>query len=225
MSSHTNVAPDTTLASLGASALRRMRVARFVGWAAFLAGLGVVGLFVFKAGLLNLMQDEPTQIIQTQPAAEHITASATTIKGVDQNGFAFTIASATATQDPTVKTVVHLKSPTGIFVQSAGTLNLSAATAIYNTQTKSLRLEGHVVFEQQGRYKAQMQQAIMDVNTMNLSSQSKVHVDLSSGSVDADHLDISENGKKTIFSGHVKANLQSDVKANLLPDVKSEIVP
>jgi LPS export ABC transporter protein LptC len=210
---------------LSRRAVWRGQLAKWFALLALLVGLGIAALFLYQAGAFHVTSAELASVTIEKPVSQELAGTQMTFNGVDQQGFAFSISAEKATQDPTEKDVVHLTLATGAFARSAGPLHLSAQTALYNTTSKELHLSGHVVFEQQGRYKAQMERALMDVNSMNLSSQSKVHVELSNGSVDADHLDISENGKKTLFTGHVKANLQSDVKANIQPEIKSEVVP
>lgn len=225
MSSHTDDKPPDHFYKLNQRALTRARLARLLGLVAGISGLGLIVLFLFQSGFFALFQAEVSTPLKTVPATNQMSGTGTIIRGIDQHGQTFTISSASAIQDETDKATIHLTTAKGIFERAAGLLNLSSRTATYNTNSKALQLEGQVVFEQQGRYKAQMEKALMNVDSMNLSSQSSVHVDLNNGVVDADHLEISEGGKKTLFTGHVKAILQSDVNASLQPDVKSEIVP
>ena len=206
------------LRAVSQNAVLRMRLSRLIGPAAVALGTVLILFFLFQSGFFSLFQVTPQAPAVPITVAPQISGTNTVINGFDKNGLGYTITSATAVQDENEKDVAHLGSPTGIFQRSSGgPLKLRSKTAIYNSKTKALNLEGQVVFEQQGRYKALMEKAAMNVDTMDLTSQSKVHVDLNNGSVDADQLDISEGGKKTLFTGHVKANLQTDINSEIAP--------
>jgi lipopolysaccharide export system protein LptC len=218
MSSPTDIKRAQRLQALSQNAVLRMRLARWVGPLAVLLGVLLFLFFLFQSGFFSLFQPVPMSNSAPVAVSPQMSGTNTVIHGFDKNGLGYAITSVTAVQDETNKDVAHLGSPTGVFERSTGgKLKLNSQTAIYNSKTKALNLEGQVVFEQQGRYKATMDKAALNVDTMDLSSQSPVHVELSNGSVDADHLEISENGKKTLFTGHVKANLKSDIKSEIAP--------
>jgi lipopolysaccharide export system protein LptC len=217
MSSHTDVEQRHRIQNVGQTALQRARWARLIGLSSIVAGAVVFIYFLLQSGFFSLFV--PAVKIVTAPVdvSAQITGTEAVIRGFDKDGLPFTITSQNAKQDGVEKDVVHLVLPTGSFDRSSGSkLNLEAKTAVYNTATKALALEGDVVFEQAGRYKAHMDKASMNLDTMSLSSQSPVHVDLNTGAVDADHLEISDGGKKTIFSGHVKARLETDIKSEIV---------
>jgi lipopolysaccharide export system protein LptC len=218
MSSPTELDRAKRLQALSQNAVLRMRLAQLIGPAAVLFGLSLFLFFMFQSGFFSLFQSAPMSNSAPATVSTQMSGTNTVIHGFDNQGLGYTITSATAVQDETNKDIAHLVSPAGVFERSSGGhLKLNSQTAVYNSKTKALDLEGQVVFEQQGRYKAKMDKAAMNVDTMDLSSKSAVHVELSNGSVEADHLEISENGKKTLFTGHVKANLQSDLKSEIAP--------
>ena len=197
---------------------RRAQLARAVGPLALLGGLGISLIYLFQSGSLSLLL--PAQKLQPElvlPTTE-IRGVDALINGFDKNGLPYVITSDAATQDTDNSNLVHLVMPRGTFSRSSGkNVELSGKTASYNTETKLLNLEGDVVFEQIGSYKAIMLAADLNFDDLSLSSKSAVHVKLGSGTVDADHLEISDNGKKTLFTGHVKANLKSDVESGIVP--------
>lgn len=197
---------------------RRALLARAVGPLALLGGLGVLLIYFFQSGFFSLLL--PTQKLQPDlvlPTKE-ITGVDALINGFDKNGLPYVIASDAAIQDADNSKLVHLVMPRGSFTRSSGKkIDLSGKTARYNTETKQLNLEGDVVFEQVGSYKANMLAADLNLDDLSLSSKSAVQVKMGSGTVDADHLEISDNGKKTLFTGHVKANLKSDIESGIVP--------
>jgi hypothetical protein len=215
MSSRTE---DTAAFKLSQIALRRAKAAHVIGVGALIAGLLLFLYFLYESGFFSLLIPQTQPLQKPAEVSAQVTGTEAVIHGFDKDGLAFTITSKQAKQDAAQKDMVLLTLPTGEFDRTTGNkLNLSAAVAVYNTSTKKLLLEGDVVFAQAGRYKAQMDKAQMDLNTMGLSSLSAVHVDLSTGGVDADHLEISDGGKKTLFTGHVKAKLETDIKSEIVP--------
>jgi hypothetical protein len=215
---HIDVTQQNRAQLLSQSALRRARLARATGSVAVLVGLGLFSYFLFQSGFFSLFRPEPQAHKPVSPVTTQMTGSEAVIHGFDKDSLPFTITSKNAIQDAVQKDVVHLTNPTGVFDRVTGNkLNLGAKTAVYNTASKALVLEGDVVFEQLGRYKAHMEKANMNLDTMSLSSLSAVHVDLNTGAVDADHLEISDGGKKTLFTGHVKAKLKTDIKSEIVP--------
>ena len=209
---------DNRLQRLSRQAGQRALIARLFGPVAGLAGLGVLLVYLFQSGFFSMLV--PTQHVQpyNAPATKEISGTDALINGYDKNGLPYVITANRATQDVNDAKLVHLTEPRGAFTRSSGKkIDLSGQSARYNTETKLLNLEGDVVFEQLGSYKANMAKADLDLNDLSLSSKSAVHVEMDSRVVDADHLEISDNGKKTLFSGHVKANLKSDIESGIVP--------
>ncbi len=209
---------DNRLQRLSKQAGQRALIARLFGPVAGLAGLGILLVYLFQSGFFSMLV--PIQHAQpySAPATKEISGTDALINGYDKNGLPYVITANRATQDTNDTKLVHLAEPRGAFTRSSGKkIDLSGESARYNTETKLLNLEGDVVFEQLGSYKANMAKADLDLNDLSLSSKSAVHVEMDSGVVDADHLEISDNGKKTLFSGHVKANLKSDIESGIVP--------
>ncbi len=218
MSSPIEVQRAKRLKALSQNAVGRMRLAQWVGPVAAIFSVFLLLFFLFQSGFFSLFQTAPKIKPEISPVSPQMSGTNTIIQGFDKNGLGYTITSLSAVQDKTEKDVAHLGSPAGVFQRSAGgPLKLTSQSAVYNSKTKALTLSGQVVFEQQGRYKALMEKAAMNVDTMDLSSQSSVQVELNNGSVAADHLEISDGGKKTLFTGHVKANLQTDINSEIAP--------
>ena len=199
-------------------ARRRALLARAVGPLALLGGLGVLVVYLFQSGFFSLLTPAPKVQPDVVVPTKEISGVDAIINGFDKNGLPFLITSQVATQDVDNPRLVHLVGPRGSFTRSSGNkIDLSGKTARYNTETKQLNLEGDVVFEQVGSYKANMMAADLNLDDLSLSSKSAVHVEMGTSTVDADHLEISDNGKKTLFTGHVKANLKSDIESGIVP--------
>ena len=197
---------------------RRAQLARAVGPLALLGGLSILLIYMFQSGTFSLLLPAQKAQPDLDLPTKEITGVDAKINGFDKNGLPYVITSDSATQDADNSKLVHLVMPHGSFTRSSGKkIDLSGKIGSYNTETKLLNLEGEVVFEQVGSYKANMLAADLNLDDLSLSSKSAVHVKSGTGTVDADHLEISDNGKKTLFTGHVKANLKSDIESGIVP--------
>ncbi len=209
---------NNRLQRLSKQAGRRALFARFVGPLAGLGGLGIFVAYLFQSGFFAMLMPVPQVETDSRPATTEISGVDALINGFDKDGLPYTITANRAVQDANNSKLVHLDGPHGVFSRGSGkTMELSAKTAVYDAETKLLNLEGDVVFAQAGSYKATMLKADLNLDDMGLSSKSAVHVEMGSGHVDADHLEINDNGKKTLFTGHVKANLKSDIESGIVP--------
>ena len=209
---------NNRLQRLSKMAGRRALVARLIGPLAALGGAGVLLVFIIQSGFFTMFVPEAEVASVAPPATKQISGTDALINGFDRDGLPYVITAQSATQDTENSKLVHLLNPRGTFSRSLATkIDLSANTARYNIQTKFLNLEGDVVFEQVGSYKATMLKADLNLDDLSLSSKSPVQVEMGSGSVAADHLEISDNGKRTLFTGHVKANLKSDIESGIVP--------
>ncbi len=217
MSSRIRTDHANKLQGLSQRAILRSRLARHLSFFAGVAGVLVFLFFLFESGFFGLFESQVQLVDQIVQPSGKLSVTGTVIRGLDRQGQAFILTAPAAQQDQNDKDVVLLSEPRGVFDRSNGQLNLSSTSATYNTKSKVLLLVGKVVFEQQGRYKALLDKAYMNVDTMDLNSLSPVHVELSTGRVDADHLEISEGGKKTLFTGHVKAILKTDIESEIVP--------
>ena len=218
MSFRTEASTTYRLQRLTKRAGRRVLLARFIG---LIAGLGAVGIFVIyleQSGFFAMFQPIPDLPIAGAAVSTEISGTNADINGYDQDGLPFRITSSTANQDSENSKLVHMQNPRGTFERSSGKkIDLTATAARYNTETKVLHLEGDVVFEQHGSYKAKMLKAELNLRDLSLTSKSAVRVEMGTSNVKADHLEISDNGKKTLFTGHVKANLKSDIESGIVP--------
>jgi lipopolysaccharide export system protein LptC len=218
MSSHTEASAQNRRHRLSKSAGRRASIARLLGPVAILGGVGIFLFFLSQSGFFSIFM----QVNQTQPEVftptQEVSGLETKINGFDKDGLPYELTAQRAAQVSGNAKLIDLIAPRGTFERRAGkNLDLSAKYGRYDTSTKLLYLEGDVVFAQIGNYRANMLKAELNLSDLSLISKSPVRVQMAGGTVNADHLEISENGKKTLFSGHVKANLKTDIESDLVP--------
>jgi lipopolysaccharide export system protein LptC len=194
-----------------ASALRWARVARALSWLAGLGGLAFVGLFLAQAGFFAmLLPDEPTPAPTENP--DQISATESTVTGKDNENQPYTVKAKRGWQDDKVLTLVHLEGVAAAFRRKTGeAYTLTSDSGLYDTNVKSLDLAGNVVIVQDGRFTARMEKAHVVVADKRLESTSPVTVDMPAGRIEANGLQITNDGARILFLNGVKARFGGQV--------------
>jgi lipopolysaccharide export system protein LptC len=206
MSSPTKAGPASAAEKLARQAGLRVKIAKYLGIAAGLFGIGILAAFLLQSGFFGSFKPKPLPPAEKIEPPAQISSTASRISGIDKDNQPYEINAQKGVQDQSSASVVHLETVTGVFHRPNNTqVNLVAKTATYDSKTKAMKLAGDVVFEEPGRYKATMQSAALNLDDKSLVSQSPVRVDIASGTVEADSLEIVDNGKRSLFKGHVKA--------------------
>ena len=200
-------------------AVRAATLSRLLSWLAGAIGLGFVIIFLAQAGLFDALM--PKQVQPPQPPVEpdRITAGASTVNGIDNEKQPYEVTAKRGWQDGATPHLVHLEEPVGLFRRASGTkYSITGATGLYDTKAKSLNLQGHVVLEQEGRFTARMDKASIAVNEKKLTSDSPVTASFASGTVDANGMQITDDGARILFLNGVKARFTA-------PEGKGDVNP
>jgi lipopolysaccharide export system protein LptC len=199
-------------------AVRQARLAKAMTWLAAAIGAGFVVAFLVQAGLFNaLLPDEPKAPPEVR--ADQISATQSTVSGLDREQQPYEVTARRGWQDDATPTLVHLEAPEGRFRRAAGTeYTITAETGLYDTETKKLDLSGNVLLEQVNRFKARMERANVVVEEKRLVSDSAVAVDFGSGTVNANGMQITDDGARILFLNGVKARFDgSQAKGDQKP--------
>lgn len=184
----------------------RSSLSVFVGGAGLLVAAGVLGTFIWQAGVLAppAPQDVKTDDVVAKP--DQITASNASISGLDKNNRPYTINAVSGEQDKTIDTLVLMNTVTGAFERPSGAkLDIASKTGQYDHKSKALELSGDVVFTEGTRFKATMDKASINTNDQSLVSKSPVKVDMQGAMIEAASLSVTDNGTRILFKGGVKA--------------------
>jgi lipopolysaccharide export system protein LptC len=199
-------------------AVRRVRIANGLSWLAAALGLGFVLTFLMQAGLFTALLPEEAP---APPAvrSDQITAIQSTVTGMDREKQPYEVTAKRGWQDEKTPALVHLEAPEGRFRRALGTeYTISAETGLYDTEAKKLDLSGNVLLEQKDRFKARMDRANIVVEEKRLVSESPVAVSFGSGTVNANGMQITDDGARILFLNGVKARFDA-------PQAKGDINP
>jgi LPS export ABC transporter protein LptC len=212
MSSRTEFSNDGTDRLLR-SAATRARLAPLLSIAAGAIGLGFMLLFMFQSGFFSalLPTSKKAPVVVERP--EQITGEQSRIVGFDKNQLPYEITAVTGYQDKTNSDLAHLQTVVGKFKKKTGeTIEMLSNTALYDSKSRQLDMQGNVTIRRQGDYTATMDNARVDVETKDLVSNVPVVVETATGTVYANGMKISNDGKTIVFLNGVKARFEEAAK-------------
>ena len=187
-------------------AVRSATLSRLLSWLAAAIGIGFVLAFLAQAGLFRALM--PREAAPPPPAVEpdRITAGVSTVNGIDDEKQPYQVTARRGWQDGKTPNLVHLEEPVGVFRRASGTkYTITGSNGLYDTKLKSLDLDGNVVLEQEGRFKARMDKANIVVKEKKLVADTPVTAQFGSGTVDANGMQITDDGARILFLNGVKA--------------------
>jgi lipopolysaccharide export system protein LptC len=205
MSSHTEIQPDNTDELLLAAA-RRARLAPLLSWAALAFGLGLVIVFLVQTGLFSALRPHPAPTALTVEMPDQIAGAFARIAGFDRENQPYVITAKKGYQDKEMAEFVHLEDLTGTFQrQSRQPFELYSKTGLYHSKVREMDLEGNVRIVEKGRFTATMAKAHVELEKKNLVSDVPVVVELDFGTINANGLQVSNDGNNIKFLNGVKA--------------------
>ena len=211
MSSRIKAGPASAAESLAKRANLRVKMSKILGLCAGLFALVALTAFLAQSGFFYNFLPQKAVIPEVLENATVISGRESHISGIDKENQPYEIAAKKGMQDKLSGHLVHLEAVTGVFHRPDNKqVNLVSNTALYDAKTKGMTLLGDVVFEEPGRYKARMQKASVNLDDKSLVSDSPVHVDMATGTVEADSLEIMDNGRRSLFKGRVKAVFETN---------------
>jgi len=137
-----------------------------------------------------------------------INMEAPKLGGFTRDGRPYELTASAAAQDITNPTVLELKDVHAkLTMQDKSTVDLTAATGIYDTKGDTMLLRTNVVVTSSSGYSVVLHEAQFDVKTNRIVSDKPVEVKMSSGTVKASRLEVSDNGDTMRFEGDVDVTL------------------
>jgi lipopolysaccharide export system protein LptC len=199
----------TELAVTARRAQSRSGLSKLLGGGAVMGALGLMGLFIWQAGVLAPPAPQDIKTDDTVEKPDQITSQNASIAGTDKNNLPFEIHAKSGEQDKLLAHIVHMQSVTSVFERPTGSkLDVSSETGRYDRKTKGLELNGNVVFSEGTRFRAVMQKAAIDTQNQSLASQSPVKVDMQGTLIEANSLEVTSGGTRLLFKGGVKAHFE-----------------
>jgi lipopolysaccharide export system protein LptC len=195
------------------AASRRARLAPLFSLIAAGIGLGLVLLFVIQSGGFSFFfpKEKPVEFTVEKP--EQITGRNARIAGFDKEQQPYEITAQAGYQDKENPDLAHLEMVVGNFTKKTGNpVKMIAQKATYNSKSKQMDMQGKVQIIKSGSFTAVMDTAHVDMQTKDLVSNVPVDVDMSGGTIRANGMKITNDGKTIVFLNGVKARFQEAAK-------------
>ena len=133
-----------------------------------------------------------------------ITIETPRLTGKRRNGMPYEVRAAQGVQDMLKPEIVELIRLDAKAQMTASIwVNLTANSGIYNSAKDELSLAGLVRIRSEAGYDMKTQAALMELKTGIMKTTEPVKVVLKAGSVDADQMQIVDNGQQVVFEGNV----------------------
>lgn len=187
-------------------ALRVAGLARAASWLAAALGAALVALFLVQAGLFSALAPKDGTEPAPPPNPDQITATESTVNGLDKENQPYEVKAVKGWQDEKIPSLVHMETIEGRFRKATGAqYTLTAKTGAYDTKVKALDLQGDVTIIEVDRFTAVTQKAHVVVEEKRLTSGEPVAVTFAQGSINANGIEITDDGARILFLNGVKA--------------------
>jgi lipopolysaccharide export system protein LptC len=192
---------------------RRIRFLRKAVPAAVAAALLMIALTsIFNP--FRILAKLPLEVDNLVVSGTRITMESPHLAGFTPDQRPYELWAKTATQDVTKPTHVELKELRAkVQMEDKSGLTMDATSGLFDTKSQVLNLTDHIFLQSSTGYEARLTQARVDMANGTVTSDQPVAVKLLNGTLDAQRLEITENGELVRFDGGVSMVLVLDEAA------------
>ena len=195
-----------------------LRLTRVLGWLFSAIALAMMGLLAYQAGTFSSLVPMPLPnggeaVGKTAPAApeEEITVTDSRFTGFDKNDQPFSISARNAVQDENDASKVRLQSVDAEVRHKSGQqIAIKSNEAVYDSNSKTIDLQGDVRISSTGGFDARMAKARVDIDRHRLRSEVPVKVVHPRGLIQANGMEIEDDGARILFFNRVKARFGAE---------------
>ena len=192
------------------AARRHSRVVRILRVAVPLAVvLGFGGVFlVTYLNPLRMLAKLPVDVGNLVVSGTKITMEKPHLSGFTHDARAYELSADAAKQDLTKPDLIELHNiHAKVQMQDKSTMEMTAATGVYNSKSEILKLDQNIVLSSTTGYSGQLSEAIVDIRKGHVVSEKPVEVKMLKGTLNANRLEIIDSGDLVRFDGGVTMTL------------------
>jgi lipopolysaccharide export system protein LptC len=185
----------------------RARRAPYVSGLFALIALGFLAVFLYQT---DTFSNKAKPIEDVNLPVDKVTVSHSTITGLDRQNQPYAISARTAVQDRDKPNFIALDGVSGSVKRHNGDpVIFQSKQGFYDSDVKTLDLERDVVITSEGHFTARMDKAHIIVGEKRLTSSVPVAVEMKSGTINANGVEISDDGNNIKFLNGVRAHFKS----------------
>jgi lipopolysaccharide export system protein LptC len=172
-------------------------------------------IFLYQAGVFS---PQPKATDQTMVSHDQVTVMDSTITGLDSQQRPYSISAKNAVQDKDKPNFITLDDVSGATNRKNGEpITFESRKGLYDSDVKALDLDTDVVIKSAGRFTARMDKAHVIVGEKRLTSNVPVAVELTSGTINANGVEITNDGNNIIFLNGVRAQFRNTKSGDSTP--------
>lgn len=143
-------------------------------------------------------------------SSDKVTMEHPKMTGVRRDGRPYEVIAESGVQnprDPSRTTLTRLDAR--LHMGDNGVTRILGDTGVYDSNKQTLDLEGHVHVKGEG-YDLALRSATMDFRTNAMTSATPVRLDMDSGWIQSDAMNMSDNGERLTFTGNVQSQFRQE---------------
>jgi lipopolysaccharide export system protein LptC len=190
-----------------------LRHSRYVRWLRIGVPVGIAAVLLTVVGI-NYMPPIggfrlPGELGKLVIHGTKITMEQPRLTGFTIDSRAYEFSANAAAQDITKPNMIELdKLHAKMEMQDKSSVEMSAKAGVYDAKSEILRLNDDIVLTSSTGYEGRLSEAVVDVKKGNVVSDQPVAIKMLQGVLNANRLDIVENGSVVRFGGGVSMTLQ-----------------
>ncbi len=189
---------------------RHSRMVGMLRWVLPLLVVLTIGVFLFSSGILQGYFDPP--ILEKPPtvAENSVEMVQPRMTGLDKKQRAYEITAEKATQNIDDPTKVTLDNITGSLSlnEDDSKISLTAKTGFLDTKTNFLKLRQDIIISSKRGYTAYLTSADAKLKEKYITSKDPILIEWEEGTINANGLEIKDNGNVIRFLNRVKVTLR-----------------
>jgi lipopolysaccharide export system protein LptC len=197
------------------------RHSRFVRWMrrAIPAGIALVAAVIIIATFFNpfrLIGSFPIDIGKVSLSGTKITMEAPRLAGFTSDSRPYEMTARAAAQDVTKPDILELKGINAkVQLKDGQHVQIKAINGLYDTKSEVLKLRDEIVLTTANGYEGRLSEATVETGTGHIVSDSPVELKLlNGGRLNANHLEVVDNGDSIQFSGGVELLLNQETQSS-----------
>jgi lipopolysaccharide export system protein LptC len=183
------------------------------------AGIAVVAAVIVVATFFNpfkLIAAFPIDLGKVSLSGTKITMESPRVGGFTSDARSYELTANAAAQDVTKPEFLELKGINAkVELKDGQRVQLKALNGLYNTKSEVLKLRDEILLSTTSGYEGHLTEATVETGTGHIVSDSPVEMKLlNGGKLNANHLEVVNNGDQITFSGGVELLLNQETKSS-----------
>ena len=206
------------------AAARHSRLVRFLRLA-IPAGIAAIASIILVTTFLNPFRQIaafPIDLGKISLSGTKIVMELPRVNGFTTDSRPYELTARAATQDITKPEILELKDVSAqLELKDGQHVTIKSINGVYDTKGELLKLNDHIVLNSSSGYEGHLSEATVNVASGNIVSESPVELKLPNGLLNANRLEVVENGALILFGGGVEMTLTPDQQRPALQDPPS----